>query len=121
MTIVLNAAGEGAITVENYNDGERLAATRDLAQAVEIAAASAEESEAIVRVHLGNRLGAIDITTSPRALFFKIYLLRLVMFLLGSLVGMPDLTRLLDRTTETGAFPLAPAPDRIPARKELPR
>jgi hypothetical protein len=112
MTIVLNAAGEGAITVENYNDGERLAATRDLAQAVEIAAASAEDSEAIVRVRLGNRLGAIDITTSPRALFFKIYLLRLVMFLLGQLVGMPDLERLLDRAAEPESSPSRP-PGRV--------
>ena len=112
MTIVLNAAGEGAVTVENYNDGERLAATRDLAEAVEIAASSAVAGEAVVRVRLGNRLGSIDINTSPRYLFLKIYLLRAVMLLLGHLVGMPDLARLLDRAAETGTFHPALAPER---------
>lgn len=118
MTIILNAAGEGAVTVENYNDGEQLAATRDLAEAVEIAASSAVAGEAIVRVRLGNRLGSIDITTSPRYLFLKIYLLRAIMFLLGRLVGMPDLARLLDRAAETGTFhpALAPARPPIPGR-----
>jgi hypothetical protein len=104
MIIILDVTDSNANRVESYNDGETLLVTPNVFEAIDEAAFTAEAHEAVVRLRVGDRLGHVEITTSPRALRLKTRSLQSVAFLLRYLVGMPGLARSVNRAAATGTF-----------------